>query len=193
MAINFPNSPTNGETVTAGTSVYTYNSAKGVWNLTTSTVVGPTGPQGIQGIQGPTGPTGAASTVTGPTGATGPIGRFTTSDTAPSTPNSGDGWYDTTRGFTYVYYDDGTSTQWVQVGNAQAGPTGATGPQGIVAQSSAPSDTDVLWLDTTSPGVSGIGPTGPTGAIGATGPTGAAGATGPAYTVIDNHLLLMGA
>lgn len=68
MAINFPNSPTNGETVTAGTSVYTYNSAKGVWNLTTSTVVGPTGPQGATGATGPTGATGAGATAGGTAG-----------------------------------------------------------------------------------------------------------------------------
>jgi hypothetical protein len=46
MAIDFPNSPTNGQTVTFGTSVYTWNSAKSTWDLTTATVVGPTGPTG---------------------------------------------------------------------------------------------------------------------------------------------------
>lgn len=39
--------------------------------------------------------------------------RTTTSDTAPSNPTNGDNWYNTTDGVTYVYYNDGTSSQWV--------------------------------------------------------------------------------
>ncbi len=68
---------------------------------------GPTGPiglqgiQGIQGIQGNTGLTGGNVTVTGPT--------------SPSTPAVGQMWFDTTDGRLYVYYNDGTSSQWVQV------------------------------------------------------------------------------
>lgn len=37
----------------------------------------------------------------------------TASDTAPSSPNAGDLWYDSTGGRLYVYYNDGTSSQWV--------------------------------------------------------------------------------
>ncbi|CAB4123779.1 Collagen triple helix repeat [uncultured Caudovirales phage] len=70
MAINFPNSPTNGQTTTVGSSTYTWNSTKGVWNLTTTTVVGPTGPTGPTGSSGSNGAVGA----TGPTGSTGPTG-----------------------------------------------------------------------------------------------------------------------
>lgn len=44
----------------------------------------------------------------------------TTDDTAPSTPSDGDLWYDSTTGKTFVWYEDGTSNQWVEVGaNAQ--------------------------------------------------------------------------
>lgn len=36
MAIDFPNSPTDGQTLTVGSSVYTYSAAKGVWNLSST-------------------------------------------------------------------------------------------------------------------------------------------------------------
>ena len=60
------------------------------------------------------------------------------------------------------------------------GTTGATGEQGIVAQSTAPSDTNILWLDTSIPGITGVGATGATGIAGVDGATGAtgSGATG---------------
>jgi len=74
------------------------------------------------------------------------------------------------------------------------GPTGPTGPANFIVSSSAPSDTSVVWADTSSGTIfkryiSGqweavlVGETGPTGPIGptgagATGPTGPAGPTG---------------
>ena len=33
-AVNFPNSPSNGDTHTVGTTTYTYNSTKGYWDAT---------------------------------------------------------------------------------------------------------------------------------------------------------------
>lgn len=39
----------------------------------------------------------------------------TTSSAKPTTPNNGDIWIDTSDGIAYFYYDDGTSTQWVEV------------------------------------------------------------------------------
>jgi hypothetical protein len=41
---------------------------------------------------------------------------ITTSDTAPISPSDGDLWYETDTGRTLVYYADGTSSQWVEVG-----------------------------------------------------------------------------
>ena len=42
------------------------------------------------------------------------------SDTAPVGPDAGDLWYDSTTGKTFIWYEDGTSDQWVEVGaNAQ--------------------------------------------------------------------------
>lgn len=37
-------------------------------------------------------------------------------DVKPSTPSNGDLWYNSTDGYMYMYYTDGTSNQWVQVG-----------------------------------------------------------------------------
>ena len=56
------------------------------------------------------------------------------SDTAPVTSSAGDLWFDSTDGSLNVYYDDGSSSQWVST----SGPAGATGPAG-----SSYSDTDV--------------------------------------------------
>lgn len=74
--------------------------------------------------------------------------------------------------------------------NGATGPTGSTGLSGIVEGSTPPLDTTVLWLNTESTAVPGVGATGPIGATGPLGPTGptgpqgdpggATGATGPA-------------
>ena len=48
-------------------------------------------------------------------------GGMTVSSTAPSSPAEGDMWYDDTSGRTYVYYDDGTSQQWVEFGAPPSG------------------------------------------------------------------------
>ena len=102
-----------------------------------STVTGPTGPQGptgsagangangiagatgATGPTGPTGPTGAAGYIgadgaTGPTGAT---GSYIISDTAPSATGAGTTWFDSTTAKTYIRYNDGSSSQWVEEGN----------------------------------------------------------------------------
>lgn len=74
MAINFPNSPTNGQTTTVGTSTYTWNSSAGTWDLTTTTVVGPTGPA-----------------------------AFYVQATTPSTTVTGSYWVNTTDGRVYAW------------------------------------------------------------------------------------------
>jgi len=42
-------------------------------------------------------------------------GGVTVGATAPSTPISGDAWFDSNDGTLYVYYNDGNTSQWVQV------------------------------------------------------------------------------
>ena len=69
----------------------------------------------------------------------------TTSDTAPSNPSEGDLWYDTTELTTYVYYNDGNSSQWVN-----ASPNGMSASLNISDTApSNPSDGD-LWFDSTT-------------------------------------------
>jgi hypothetical protein len=90
-----------------------------------STVTGPTGPIGPSG--GPTGPTGPTGS-TGDEGPTGPTGAGATGPTGPTGPSGGP---------TGPTGADGA-----------AGPTGPTGPISLVQQTSTPSTTDVLWIDT---------------------------------------------
>lgn len=44
----------------------------------------------------------------------------TVADTAPGSPADGDLWYDTDSGGFFVYFDDGTSSQWAEVGGLSA-------------------------------------------------------------------------
>ena len=99
MAINFPTSPSNGDTVTEGNITYTYNATKGYWVSTESSGGG-----------------GGSS--------------VTVSDTAPASPSDGDMWYNSLSLKMFVYYNDGSSSQWVPASPQQAGADGATGPAG---------------------------------------------------------------
>ena len=54
---------------------------------------------------------GAWAVATGGGGAS-----VTTSATAPSSPSDGDLWFSETNGVTYIYYNDGSSSQWVASG-----------------------------------------------------------------------------
>jgi len=59
--------------------------------------------------------------------------------TAPASPSNGDLWWDTNNGEMYLYYDDGSSQQWVD----------AAGPS-VAVQSTAPTGYEgQLWLDDT--------------------------------------------
>ena len=49
------------------------------------------------------------------------VARFTVSATAPTSPENGDAWFDTTTGLTYVYYVDADSAQWIETGNPNLG------------------------------------------------------------------------
>jgi len=82
----------------------------------------------------------------------------TVSDTAPSTPESGQLWWDSSDGTLYIYYD----SYWVQ---AVTGITGPRGSDNIVTASTAPSDLDVLWIDTSEDGDAVLPLAGTTGQV----------------------------
>lgn len=72
----------------------------------------------------------------------GPLGgggsSVTIADTAPGSPASGDMWWESDTAKLYVYYNDGTSSQWVEVNGGAVGPQGATGATGPMGNSMIP-------------------------------------------------------
>jgi hypothetical protein len=66
-------------------------------------------------------------------------GSIEISATAPSSPGAGDLWWDSDNGNLYIYYDDGTSQQWVA----------ANGPQVFVGTTAPPGYQGQLWFDST--------------------------------------------
>lgn len=59
--------------------------------------------------------------------ATGTGGTVTTSDTAPVSPGDGDLWWNSSDGKLYIYYDDGSSSQWVEASPTSYSVGGGTG------------------------------------------------------------------
>ena len=57
---------------------------------------------------------------------------FAVSDNPPSSPASGDLWFDSSVAKSYIYYNDGSSAQWVQL-NPSGGSDGADGADGADA------------------------------------------------------------
>ena len=127
-----------------------------------STYVGPTGATGATGSTGATGAAGAAATVAVGTTATGTAAVTNAGTASAAVLNF-------------------TVPQGVAGPTGSTGSVGATGADGIATQATAPSNTALLWLDTSAAGSTYVGPTGPagtTGSAGATGSTGAAGTDG---------------
>ena len=83
MAVNFPQSPQEGDQFTSGNFIYVYDGDKWVSAGSSDSLDLIPGPPGATGAQGPDGPTGADSVVPGPIGSTGPDGP-TGPDGAPS-------------------------------------------------------------------------------------------------------------
>lgn len=137
-----PANPTNGQTATLRGITYTYNSTSGSWSVATlySNTAAFTTLNG--NLQAPaasfTGNTAVkvpvGNTAQRPTAATGQL-RFNSDlsvfegyngtiwgsigggakiqDTAPANPIEGDLWWKSDEGQLYIYYNDGTSNQWV--------------------------------------------------------------------------------
>ena len=123
---------TQGAQGIQGTSIQGVQGAQGTQ--------GAQGIQGIQGVgnQGVQGITGSPSTVQGPQGPSGGgsgsgsgNANVSVTSTAPGTGTANnDFWWDTNTGKLKIYYNDGTSTAWVDAFVAAQGPAGSQGIQG---------------------------------------------------------------
>ena len=141
----FPSNPTNGQQVNINGTLYTYNSTKDTWTRTSS--VGSTAG-----------------------------GVIVSSEVPPVTlanPERVNIWIDTDTGRQYVYVNDNTSSQWVELGG---GTLGATGIQGNIGAPGSPGGATGATGPVGATGVQGD----PGGGTGATGPAGAAGSPGGA-------------
>ena len=154
--INFPDSPSNGDTYTFDNKLWTFDGEKWETSGGSKGQKGEPGPGG--GEKGEVGPTGA----TGPTGGKGEKGETGTGATGPAGTSGVDG----------AKGDKGESGGAGPQGNA--GPTGPastvpgpTGPQGTAGAKGEKGEASTV-----------VGPAGPQGPAGATGPTGPTGATG---------------
>ena len=148
-AFDFPNSPSVNDQYTANGVTFKWNGT--IWQRISAS-------SGTQGTTGSTGPTGAQGAAAG----------LTISTSAPGSPSAGDMWWDSDSGLFLTYYNDGNSSQWVELNQGPKGAQGATGPTG--AQ----------------------GATGPTGAQGATGSQGAAGSNASISSNADNRIVTGG-
>ena len=71
----------------------------------------------------------------------------TVSDTAPGSPSEGDLWFESDTGKTFVYYNDGSSSQWVEVGAASAAASGNDGAVQFSSGGALSSDTTNFYWD----------------------------------------------
>jgi hypothetical protein len=118
---------------------------------------------GSRGFSGSVGPKGESS--------------FTYSATAPTSPAIGDRWLDSNSGRELVYFNDGDTSQWIEVAAGRIGFIGSQGepgsPGGYVGSRGANGFGGLGYT-----GSSGGGFTGSSGAFAALGYTGSIGATG---------------
>jgi len=108
-ALDFPTAPSNGDTY----QNYVYDSTAGVWkrlaagldlnDITDVTLTSPTDGQALVYDN-------ATSNWVNGEGSTVPV---LISETAPASPEVGELWLNSTEAKMYVYYDDGSSAQWV--------------------------------------------------------------------------------
>ena len=153
MAYNFPNSPSNGDTVTVNNVTYTYNSTSGAWKTTATSGGG--GASVTVSETAPASPTegdlwfdpsvlktfvyyndGTAnqwvqSNPTGSGGGASGGASVTVSETAPTSPSAGDLWWSSSEAVMYIYYTDSDSSQWVST--STPGADGAAGADGASA------------------------------------------------------------
>ena len=83
----------------------------------------------------------------GPSSGGGGGASVTVSETAPTSPSEGDLWFDPSVLKTFVYYNDGTTNQWVQNNPTGGGGSGGGGASVTVSETapSSPSAGDLWW------------------------------------------------
>lgn len=121
-ALDFPANPTNGQEYNG----YIWNATKGVWdsnsgldfNITDLADVDTTGVVDGNALVYD----GANSQWIPGEGSGG--GSYTVSATVPAEPGDGDVWFDSTDGLSYIYYNDGDTSQWIEL----------SGPQGLIGE-----------------------------------------------------------
>ncbi len=136
----------------------------------TAGFVGSNGAQGTQGIQGIQGTQGTQG-IQGLKGT-----KITPGDTAPASPSENDLWWDSTNGILMVYYNDGTSAQWVTANSGIAGEQGIQGTQGIQGIQGTQGTQGIQGLQ------------GVQGTQGTQGVQGIQGITGLAFTIAKTYL-----
>jgi hypothetical protein len=159
MAIDFPSSPTNGQTYTSGGTTWVYDSSVPAWNLQNTVISGPTGPTG------PTGPAGTAfagydneihvsgidgSDSTGNGDLLNPVATITKAITLVS----GNKNTIIVHGGTYVESPTLSATTFLK---AEAGPTQSGGPyiNGTLTIPTAASNTQVVGLSIDTVAITG--------------------------------------
>jgi hypothetical protein len=121
-AIDFPNNPSSGTSFSASGKTWTYNGS--VWILNPRTAS-----KTAYDIAVENGFVGTESQwVTSLQGEDGASGKYAVSETAPTSPTAGDGWFDSGTGKFFIYYD----SYWVEFGTASGpqGPSGSNGTNG---------------------------------------------------------------
>jgi hypothetical protein len=147
-ALDFPANPTDGQEFNG----YIWNATKGVWdsnsgldfNITDLADVDTTGV-----VDGNALVYDGVSSQWIP-GEGGGGGSYTISATPPADPGDGDVWFDSTDGLSYIYYDDGDSSQWVEISGNQGSPGPGIADGGTTGQilSKASADNyDTEWTD----------------------------------------------
>lgn len=79
-----------------------------------------------------------------------PAEKFFIGETAPAGPVAGQFWLDSSDGISYVYYNDGDSSQWLQFGVGREGPLGPTGSLGPTGPTGATGSNTLLALTDTT-------------------------------------------
>jgi len=145
MATNFPTNPNNGDTH-AG---FTYNSTKGVWvsSAASPSFTSLSDTPSSLGTAGQVAQVNSGATALEFADQSG--GSVTVSDTAPSSPSSGDLWWHSTDLKLYVYYTDGSSNQWVQTNPSGTVSLGVDDLTDVDTTTAAPSTGQLLqWNGT---------------------------------------------